>query len=553
MANQATEFLLSGTHAASGVLSALKSEFKLEADPQRTVSNIYHDTFDWRLYLAGTCMRKESEGKDRRLVWSNLDGSRPRETLRLSGQMPRFSGDFPPGLTREGLTPLLEMRALLPQVEVKSRVRMLRLLDEEEKTVLRLSLEEGECRQPGKAEYLSLVGRIRLLPVRGYIKPLQRVVRFLTKDLELEVVPDGMLEAALEALGRRPADYSSKLNFHFSPDMPAGMATREIHLHLLNVMTVNIPGTREDLDSEFLHDLRVAVRRTRSALTQIKGVFPPEDVERFKSGFAWLGQITGPTRDMDVYLLGYEEYRDSLQEQFRGDLDPLHDFLIAHQKSAHQELVKKLNSPHFHKLLKDWRSFLETPVNDATDTPNAERPLQEVANRRIYRIYKRVLEEGLAIQEGSPHEALHELRKNCKKLRYLIEFFRSAYADEDVIPLIKAIKILLDNLGNFQDLEVQAFKLREFAHQMVEEGEVPADTLLAMGMLVDGLLRRQQKVRTEFAARFAVFAGEENQATFRRLFAPHKKRKKGGRATQTDMVLAGQHPGMQAREIIQQA
>ena len=82
---------------------------------------------------------------------------------------------------------------------------------------------------------------------------------------------------------------------------------------------------------------------------------------------------------------------------------------------------------------------------------------------------------------------------------------------------------------------------------------MPADTLLAMGMLVDGLLRRQQKVRTEFAARFAVFAGEENQATFRRLFAPHKKRKKGGRATQTDMVLAGQHPGMQAREIIQQA
>ena len=168
-------------------------------------------------------------------------------------------------------------------------------------------------------------------------------------------------------------------------------------------------GTRADIDSEFLHDLRVAVRRTRSALTQIKGVFPPEDVERFKSGFAWLGQITGPTRDMDVYLLGYEEYRDSLQEQFRGDLDPLHDFLLAHQKSAHQELVKKLNSPHFHKLLKDWRTFLETPLNDVTDTPNAERPLQEVANRRIYRIYKRVLEEGL-INAGIPYRVYGGLR-----------------------------------------------------------------------------------------------------------------------------------------------
>ena len=73
MANQATEFLLSGTHAASGVLSALKSEFKLEAEPQRTVSNIYHDTFDWRLYLAGTCMRKESEGDQHKKGFKGTD------------------------------------------------------------------------------------------------------------------------------------------------------------------------------------------------------------------------------------------------------------------------------------------------------------------------------------------------------------------------------------------------------------------------------------------------------------------------------------------------
>jgi len=537
MANQATEFLLSGTHAASGVLSALKSEFQLETEPQKTISNIYYDSFDWRLYKAGTSLRRENEGKEKRLVWSNLDGSRPRETARLDGPMPRFAWDFPPGLTREGLTPLLEMRALLPQVEVKGRIRMFRLLDDQDKTVLRLALEEGESRWPGKAGYNPLTGRLRLLPVRGYLKPLQRMVQFLVEELELEVAPEGSLETALASLGRRPGDYSSKLDFRFDAEMPAVAVAKEIHLQLLNTLVENIPGTREDLDSEFLHDLRVAVRRTRSALTQIKGVFPPAEVERFKTGFAWIGQITGPTRDMDVYLLGYEEYRNSLQAQFRDDLNPLHDFLIAHQKSAHQALVKKLNSPHFHTLLKEWRAFLETPVTSGQETPNAERPVWEVANRRIFRIYKRVLEEGLAIGETSPHEALHELRKNCKKLRYLIEFFRSIYSNKDVNPLIKAIKVLLDNLGDFQDLEVQAFKLREFAHQMVEEGEVPADTLLAMGMLVDGLLRRQLQVRTEFAARFAVFSGEDNRATFRRLFAPHKKQKKAERA----LTVAASH------------
>lgn len=87
--------------------------------------------------------------------------------------------------------------------------------------------------------------------------------------------------------------------------------------------------------------------------------------------------------------------------------------------------------------------------------------------------------------------------------------------------LVKALKVLLDNLGEFQDYEVQALKLRELAHQMVAEGSVPADTLLAMGMLVDGLLRRQQQAREQFTECFAVFSGREVSDLFETLF-PHK-------------------------------
>ena len=46
--------------------------------------------------------------------------------------------------------------------------------------------------------------------------------------------------------------------------------------------------------------------RTRSALAQIKGVFPGRTVERFAPRFAWLGQITSDPRDFDVYLLGFD-------------------------------------------------------------------------------------------------------------------------------------------------------------------------------------------------------------------------------------------------------
>jgi CHAD domain-containing protein len=271
------------------------------------------------------------------------------------------------------------------------------------------------------------------------------------------------------------------------------------------------------VDSEFLHDYRVAVRRTRSALTQVKKVFPDDRTEHFKERFAWLGQITGPTRDMHVYLLGFDDYRDSLPQDFQKDLEPLRAFLRAHQKLEHGRLVKKLASAEYKKLMEEWRDFLkETDLDPASK--HGGKPLAEVANKRIYKMAQRVFDEGDAIDAQSPPEDLHELRKSCKKLRYLMEFFQSIYPPAKIGGLIREIKRLLDNLGDYQDLEVQASKLREFAHQMVKEGDTPADTLLAMGMLVDGLLRRQQEKRGEFKERYARFADKENRQRFRVLF-----------------------------------
>jgi CHAD domain-containing protein len=523
MSNEPQQFQLSGAHAAAGVLAALSSAFDLKIEQEQTVTITFYDSFDWRLYQAHALLWRESRGRERWLVWADLE----QERLRISGEVPRFAWDFPDGRMRDDLAPLLEMRALLPQMVVKSRVRMLRMLDDEEKTVLQLAIEEYEGREPGKGESVALDGRIRLLPVRGYRKPRQQMLQFLTEELEMEPVSGRLLDEALTAVGRRPVDYTSKLKFHFHPDMPAQEAARAIHLHLLDAVETNLAGTRADLDTEFLHDLRVAVRRTRSALTQIKGVFPAPEVEIFKEGFAWVGQVTGPTRDMDVYLLGFEEYRDSLRPQFRQDLEPLQQFLIRHQKSEHREMVKKLNSPHFRKLLKKWRGFLESPPEGGA--PSADRPIGEVASRRIHKIYKRVMQEGEAITAASHPDALHELRKSCKKLRYLIEFSRSIYPNKKISATIKAIKILLDNLGTHQDLEVQAHKLRELARQMADEGQVPPDTLLAMGMLVDGLLERQLQTRVEFHDRFETFASRENRALFTRLFAPAGKGRRGKR------------------------
>lgn len=487
-------------------------------EPDRRLSRVFYDSFDWRLFQAGGTLEVVKSDNDKRLVWRGLAGEERRAIPLVEGP-PEFARDLPDDLLRESLARLLDVRVLLPKVQVDSRVQTLRVLNDDDKTVLRLLLESAAYRDPKGGSSGDLGRRLHLQPVKGYPKPLQQVQSILSRDLGLRPAPGDLVVDALGAIGCTQGDYSSKLRFNLDPEAPSGVVARDILLHLLGTLEANVPGTRGDLDPEFLHDLRVAVRRTRSALGQIKGVFPDDQVERFKSLFGWIGQITGPTRDMDVYLLAFAGYRDALPERFRPDLEPLHRFLEAHQRSEQQALAKKLGSPHFRKILKEWRAFLEGPLPEQAGAPNGTRPIRELANERISKAYKRVLREGLAIGPDSSAEQMHELRKSCKKLRYLLEFFDSLYPRRRIRAMIEALKVLLDNLGDYQDLEVQAEKLREFAHRMIEEGQVPADTLLAMGMLVDGLLRRQQQAGVEFSDRFARFVAADKRQAFKALFS----------------------------------
>jgi CHAD domain-containing protein len=516
MSNAELQFTLPEEWSRDTLNAHLGQTHRVLEEPDLVISRTIYDSFDWRLYQAGGTLEVVESDRDRHLVWRGLgDGERSR--VPLADGVPLFARDLPDGVLRERLASLLEMRALLPQAQVDSRVQTLRVLNEDDKTVLRLVFERATSRDPTGGSNRALGARLRLAPVRGYDRVLQRVQGILSRDLGLTPAPQDLALEALTSVGRTPGGYSSKLKFNLQPETRSDAVAKHILLHLLDTLETNVAGARADLDPEFLHDLRVAVRRSRSALSQIKGVFAPDLVERYKSQFGWIGQITGPTRDMDVYLLAFAGYRERLPERFRVDLEPLHRFLQAHQSSEQRALANKLGSPHFRKILKEWRSFLEQPVPAQPTAPNAARPIQELADERIYKAFKRVLKEGAAIGPESPAEQMHELRKSCKKLRYLMEFFASLYPAKQVRPVIKALKRLLDNLGNFQDLEVQADKLRGFAHQMVEEGQVPADTLLAMGMLVDGLLQRQQQAGAEFSKRFARFAAADNRRAVKSL------------------------------------
>ncbi|MCB1797819.1 MAG: CHAD domain-containing protein, partial [Gammaproteobacteria bacterium] len=125
---------------------------------------------------------------------------------------------------------------------------------------------------------------------------------------------------------------------------------------------------------------------------------------------------------------------------------------------------------------------------------------------------------GRAVFAGGHAEDMHALRKDCKKLRYLIEFFRGLYPQPALKGIIRALKDLLDNLGEFQDLEVQADTLRGFAREIADQESDSLSAVLAIGALVADLLRRQQAAHERFAGCFSAFDTPDNRAQYKALF-----------------------------------
>jgi len=509
------EFLIPDGTDVADLQHSLQQDCRIHAEPVHTVRRTFYDSFDWRVYNAGMVLQTDHDGHAWHLQWRPINGSSQQAQLALPAA-PRFARDLPPGPLRGELGRVLEMRELVPLATITTRVHPLRMLNRDEKTVARIVLEE--YRMPGGkgGRGSGLTRRAIVMPVRGYLKASRKIIG-LFEQRGLAAATQDPLLTALAVTGQAPGTYSSKLELQLDPRERADRATRIILRRLLDIMLENEAGTRRGTDTEFLHDFRVAVRRTRSALSQIKGVLPAPVLQRYKNEFGWLGQMTSPSRDLDVYLLTFDDYKHSLPASAQSDIEPLRGFLLHHQAVEHRALLKALDSARYRRLIQGWAAFLDKPVSQRSTLPNARRPVYELACERIWKVYKRILKEGRAIDAGSPATALHELRKTGKKLRYLMEFFQSLFPAEKFKELIRVLKMLQDNLGEFQDYEVQVLTLKTFSHQIVEEEAPPPETLLAMGMLIEGLEQRQHRAREEFADRFSKFAAAENYEHFRAL------------------------------------
>jgi CHAD domain-containing protein len=542
MMRSPVNFAIDSEAAGEEATLSLQARFPTSLEPAPSFHLTYFDTFDWRLHQKGGTLAATSVEGETILTWRTAETS---SALRLlSPKVPAFAGDFPLGSFRDDLAGIIEMRRLLPVVTVEIGGRALRLLDDQDKTVARAVFQEARAMDPTcESGVRDMAVILRILPVRGYDAQHEMVLRFVEASMGLAPVEESELQRALAAIDRTPGDYSSKLRLRLDPATRADEATRLIHRTLLATIRANEEGTRHDRDSEFLHDFRVAVRRTRSALRQIKGVYPPQIVERFSDEFRWLGQVTGPTRDLDVYLLKMADYEATLPARVVDDLQPLMEFLRHRQHGEQSRLALSLVEERYRALICSWQEFLDEPVAEDPGLPNSRRPILEVASERIWSVYRRVRSNGRAIGPATPPGALHRLRIECKKLRYLLEFFRSLYDAGQIERMVGALKRLQDNLGDFNDYQVQQESLRSFADQMLEDGATRAETLMAMGRLVERLEEGQAKERRRFAERFRQFADKKNHARFKRLFKMTRGARKPPEQTESEPV-----PAQESRE-----
>jgi len=300
----------------------------------------------------------------------------------------------------------------------------------------------------------------------------------------------------------------------------ADVAVGHVLLRLLQIMDANLPGALGAADVEFLHDYRVAIRRTRSVLRQMRDVFDPSELERIRAEFKWLQDQTSVTRDLDVYQHEFEQLRALAPVAARADLEPIEPLLRERHSRARTAMEAALSGTRAKTLRDDWLEMLQGLVLADHDLrEDATQPIAALAARRIIQVHRRMVKMGTAITPDSKPDGYHELRKKGKELRYLLELFGAPLFDPDVVkPLIKTLKGLQDVLGRHQDREVQIVMLRELGHELVSRPG-GARALMAIGTLIERLEDDATDARGRFAASFAEFASESQCKLVARAFS----------------------------------
>lgn len=248
-------------------------------------------------------------------------------------------------------------------------------------------------------------------------------------------------------------------------EMSVADAFRRIGQGCLYQALSNEPLVRLDRHPEAVHQMRVALRRLRSALSLFKPITTTPDGVRLKEELRWLANSLGQARDLDVFA---DELLRPVQAVLSTEstLSELTEATERHRHEAYEGAVAALSDPRTGRLMLDLAAWLDNgdwshPLS-AGEWDLLNRPIKGFARDLLDGRADRVLRRGKHFLRLSP-EKRHALRIEVKKLRYACEFLISVFPSKKGKAYMKTLSTLQDQFGHLNDAVVAYRRMRALA------------------------------------------------------------------------------------------
>ena len=253
-------------------------------------------------------------------------------------------------------------------------------------------------------------------------------------------------EEASHALFKRRAPKAPKLSGTHLPRR-IGKPLR----HQYQMIRALEPGVRAGWDPEFLHQYRVNLRRSRAITESLLAIDSAPKVKKRLKGVKRRARATSRLRDLDVFL---ETLAKATNEPDNDAAPAVKAWLRQQAAAEHATLCRQLASKDYAREMRDWRRCLESKAFQRLLAAADQKRITAVLDQRIAHHD----EQSRALDAACPDEALHELRKTVKRIRYQAELDPDRHQD-----LLQRLKTCQELLGDFQDLSTQRRMLSEFS------------------------------------------------------------------------------------------
>ncbi|HSZ36752.1 MAG TPA: CHAD domain-containing protein [Acidimicrobiales bacterium] len=489
----------------------------LAQTPRRLVDS-YLDTDDWRVARAGFVARTRQRGRNIEVTMKDMrpaQGDGLRQRLEVTEVMPlggvRDLG--PDGPVGRRLHAIVGTRALDEVLQVRTRRRPFALrvggVD-----VAEVALDDTVIVVGGGQRPMQL-RRVEVEVRPEWLEALEPIVQQLRASCGLQPAHLSKFEAGLLAVGAEIPGSPDLGSTAISPASTMGELAFAVVRRQLAVLRAKEPGTRLGEDPEELHDMRVATRRLRAALSLFAGVLPVR-AQVFHQELGWLGRLLGTVRDLDVQLAGLADM-DEETAAWRADVsgeddghDPLADLselLNREREAARVVLLGGLDSMRWERLAKGLAAMAQQgPARRslATRTP-AVIGLPELVVARHDKVSKAAKKAKRTGVVGD----FHRLRIRCKRLRYSLEFASEVYGGQTA-RYVRRLTAVQDELGLMQDAEVASLRLAEMA---TGDSPLPSATVFVMG----GVAERHRRDVNRFLRRLPEHASRVSGRAWRDL------------------------------------